>query len=59
MNQYFCNLFMIARQWKRKGTWGNKEKWEFEVGEHPVERNLEAEGFMESTSNVSQLELPF
>ncbi|KAL5022629.1 hypothetical protein ScPMuIL_001784 [Solemya velum] len=42
---------LIIRKWKKKGTLGAAEKWEFEVGEQLGPKNLEMEGFIESSSN--------
>lgn len=41
------------RKWKNKATLGVKAtKWEFEVGEQLVARNLDSEGMLESSANV-------
>lgn len=41
------------RKWKNKATLGVKAtKWEFEVGEQLVSRNLDSEGMLESSANV-------
>lgn len=41
------------RKRKNKATLGVKEtKWEFEVGEQLVPRNLDSEGMLESSANV-------
>lgn len=41
------------RKWKNKATLGVKAtKWEFEVGEQLVRRNLDSEGMLESSANV-------
>lgn len=41
------------RKWKNKATLGVKgTKWEFEVGEQLVARNLDSEGMLESSANV-------
>lgn len=41
------------RKWKNKATLGVKgTKWEFEVGEQLVPRNLDSEGMLESSANV-------
>lgn len=41
------------RKWKNKATLGVKAtKWEFEVGEQLVPRNLDSEGMLESSANV-------
>lgn len=45
--------FVLVRKWKKKETLGVKEtKWEFEVGEQLVPRNLDSEGMLESSANV-------
>lgn len=45
--------FVLVRKWKKKATLGVKEtKWEFEVGEQLVPRNLDSEGMLESSANV-------
>ena len=46
-------MYVAVRKWRRKGTLGGAGKWEFEVGEQLMPRNLDSEGLMESTSNVS------
>lgn len=41
------------RKWKNKATLGVKAtKWEFEVGEQLVAKNLDSEGMLESSANV-------
>lgn len=41
------------RKWKNKATLGViATKWEFEVGEQLVSRNLDSEGMLESSANV-------
>ena len=45
--------FLVVRKWRKKGTLGGAGKWEFEVGEQLMPRNLDSEGLMESMSNVS------
>ncbi|XP_062579092.1 protein DPCD-like [Saccostrea cucullata] len=43
---------LVSRKWRRKATLGVKEsKWEFEVGEQLVPRNLDSEGLLESAAN--------
>ncbi|XP_011423586.3 protein DPCD [Magallana gigas] len=43
---------LILRKWKNKATLGVKAtKWEFEVGEQLVARNLDSEGMLESSAN--------
>ena len=47
--------FYIVRKWRKKGSLGGAGKWEFEVGEQLMPRNLDSEGLMESLSNVSTI----
>ncbi|KAL3864886.1 hypothetical protein ACJMK2_006533 [Sinanodonta woodiana] len=42
---------LVVRKWRRKGTIGGIGKWEFEVGEELMIRNLESEGLVENSSN--------
>ncbi|KAK3589438.1 hypothetical protein CHS0354_020773 [Potamilus streckersoni] len=42
---------LVVRKWRRKGTIGGIGKWEFEVGEELMVRNLESEGLIETSSN--------
>ena len=50
----FCICFLLpVRKWKKKGSLGGAGKWDFEVGAQLGPRNLDAEGMMESSINVS------
>ncbi|XP_048747619.2 protein DPCD-like isoform X2 [Ostrea edulis] len=43
---------LVLRKWRRRATLGVKEsKWEFEVGEDLLARNVDSEGLLESAAN--------
>ncbi|XP_064602381.1 protein DPCD-like isoform X2 [Liolophura sinensis] len=41
---------IIVRKWRKKSSLG-VEKWEYEIGEELMPRNVESEGLVESSSN--------
>jgi len=51
-------VLLAVRKWRKQGTLGGG-KWETEVGDESPLRNLELEGMMESSSNVSLNESRF
>ena len=44
-----------VRKWRRRGTLGGQGKWETEVGDDSPLRNVEVEGMVENSTNVSTL----
>ncbi|XP_025093452.1 protein DPCD-like [Pomacea canaliculata] len=42
---------LFVRKWRKKGTLGGSGKWETEVGDETLLRNLEVDGMMENYSN--------